>query len=204
MKNKFDLSIAQWFSANKKKEFLKKMDSIIKEHTLCIDGIVYVEPLKTVTCFCYDDDLARFFKDAGITLGMSHNVRKKFEVDQDGEVVGLKHGDYIEQLELKQNGNTYLVPVYCCWNGCSLDYGIALYEAQLTKDNSNQKDTKKSKHKWSMYEHLKPHIGHNIVCVCYGDIDNPHDVCIECEDCGEVLISAEDYDLEGDKHNEIV
>lgn len=45
-----------------------------------------------------------------------------------------------------------------------------------------------------MYEKLKNHIGHNIVCVCYGDPSNPSDVCLECEDCGEVLISAEDFE----------
>jgi hypothetical protein len=42
-----------------------------------------------------------------------------------------------------------------------------------------------------MYEKLKRHIGHAIVCVCYGDPDDPNDICIECEDCNEVLISAE-------------
>ena len=45
-----------------------------------------------------------------------------------------------------------------------------------------------------MFEILKPHIGHSIVCVAYGDINNPHDICIECEDCNEVLISAESSD----------
>lgn len=47
-----------------------------------------------------------------------------------------------------------------------------------------------------MYEKLKQHIGHNIVCVGYGDIENPVDICIECEDCNEVLISSEDFDIE--------
>lgn len=42
-----------------------------------------------------------------------------------------------------------------------------------------------------MYEKLKPHIGHRISCVCYGDFKNPADICIECEDCCEVLVSAE-------------
>lgn len=48
-----------------------------------------------------------------------------------------------------------------------------------------------------MYEKLKPHIGHNIVCVAYGDINSPVDICIECENCNEILISAEDFE-EGD------
>lgn len=50
-----------------------------------------------------------------------------------------------------------------------------------------------------MFNKLRPHIGHNIVCVSYGDQDNPADICIECEDCYEVLISAEDYDFEEEK-----
>jgi hypothetical protein len=44
-------------------------------------------------------------------------------------------------------------------------------------------------------EKLMHHRGHNVVCVSYGDWDNPADVCIECEDCNEVLISAEDFDI---------
>ena len=45
-------------------------------------------------------------------------------------------------------------------------------------------------------EKLKQHIGHNIVCTYYGGYENPADICIECETCGEILISAEDYELE--------
>ena len=42
-----------------------------------------------------------------------------------------------------------------------------------------------------MFEKLKPHIGHNIVCVQYSDNIGIADICIECTDCNEVLISAE-------------
>ncbi len=39
------------------------------------------------------------------------------------------------------------------------------------------------------FKELKNHIGHNIVCVSYG---NPiQNVAIECENCNEVLL---DYD----------
>ena len=48
----------------------------------------------------------------------------------------------------------------------------------------------------SMYELLKPHIGHHVVCVSYGNINNPQDICIECEDCDEVIISSETWDEE--------
>ena len=47
-----------------------------------------------------------------------------------------------------------------------------------------------------MYEKLKNHIGHNVVCVSYGDYYDPDDICIECEDCNEVLISTETYEEE--------
>lgn len=45
-----------------------------------------------------------------------------------------------------------------------------------------------------MKEKLLPHRGHNIACVCYGEWSDPADVCIECEDCSEVLVSSEDWD----------
>ena len=45
------------------------------------------------------------------------------------------------------------------------------------------------------YKTFRPHIGHKIVCVCYGkDGEEPEDICIECEDCNEVLVSASDLD----------
>lgn len=50
-----------------------------------------------------------------------------------------------------------------------------------------------------MFEKLRPHIGHRVVCSCYGDPENPADICIECEDCWEILISAEDYTMEESK-----
>jgi len=49
---------------------------------------------------------------------------------------------------------------------------------------------------------LRPHVGHNIACVVYGNPDNPADICIECETCNCVLVSAEDYD-ESDLRNEV-
>lgn len=51
---------------------------------------------------------------------------------------------------------------------------------------------------------MKNHVGHKIVCVYYGDsMNDPDDVCIECETCNEVLFSAESLCLE-DEDNEFV
>jgi hypothetical protein len=44
-----------------------------------------------------------------------------------------------------------------------------------------------------MYKRLLPHVGHRITCCTYGDPNDPMDVCIECEDCNEVLVSAESF-----------
>ena len=45
-----------------------------------------------------------------------------------------------------------------------------------------------------MMQKLYPHVGHNIVCVAYGDPREPDDICIECETCCCVLISCEDFE----------
>ena len=37
------------------------------------------------------------------------------------------------------------------------------------------------------FEEMRGHIGHNIVCVRYGQDDECVNVAIECETCGEVL-----------------
>lgn len=46
------------------------------------------------------------------------------------------------------------------------------------------------------YSELRQHIGHKIVCVCYGKKGkDPENVAIECETCNEVLL---DYDRESE------
>ena len=38
------------------------------------------------------------------------------------------------------------------------------------------------------------HAGHDIAVMVYGDGETIYDVCVECLDCNEVLVSAEDYE----------
>lgn len=48
-----------------------------------------------------------------------------------------------------------------------------------------------------MFERLRPHIGHKIVCTAYGETMNDlADICIECEDCNCVLVSVETLEFE--------
>lgn len=49
-----------------------------------------------------------------------------------------------------------------------------------------------------MFRKLAPHVGHKIVCVSYGNKEETADICIECEDCGCVLVSAEDFEDDED------
>ena len=55
-----------------------------------------------------------------------------------------------------------------------------------------------------LYDRLRPHIGHNLVCVSYGGFDDSDldDIYIECIDCNEVLISVETFEEEEVNTNE--
>lgn len=53
-----------------------------------------------------------------------------------------------------------------------------------------------------LWDILKTHFGHSVCIACYGDPDNPADVCLECEDCGEVLLDAELYTLKAREDGE--
>ena len=43
----------------------------------------------------------------------------------------------------------------------------------------------------TLWNILMEHRGHKVSIVSYGDWSNPADVCLECEDCNEVLLDAE-------------
>lgn len=44
-----------------------------------------------------------------------------------------------------------------------------------------------------LWDILKSHRGHKINIVSYGSWEDPVDVCLECEDCDEVILDAELY-----------
>lgn len=46
-----------------------------------------------------------------------------------------------------------------------------------------------------LWDLLLKHRGHNVAIVSYGDPVHPADVCLECEDCNEVVLDAEIYTL---------
>lgn len=42
-------------------------------------------------------------------------------------------------------------------------------------------------------EILMKHFGHKICIACYGDVNNPADVTLECDDCHEIIIDSNIY-----------
>lgn len=46
------------------------------------------------------------------------------------------------------------------------------------------------------YDDLKHHVGHDIECVFYGDVNNPVNCSVECVTCYEVLMDFDNPDFE--------
>lgn len=67
------------------------------------------------------------------------------------------------------------------------ELAIALYEDYLNDDAQSRDNL--------LWDTLLKHRGHDVSIVSYGDFDSPADVCLECEDCGEVVIDAEIYTI---------
>lgn len=42
-----------------------------------------------------------------------------------------------------------------------------------------------------LFDKIKRHVGHNVVAITYGDDIGDVNAAIECEDCGEVIIDAD-------------
>ena len=104
------------------------VDSIIDEYT--INAVKITIDDHEIEVWCYDEDLVELFTDFGIGIGKVINFSKKFDFDDDYEPVGLDYGDYIETVELHQNGKTYLARTYCAYNGVGADYAFALFDVE--------------------------------------------------------------------------
>ena len=64
-------------------------------------------------------------------------------------------------------------------------------EAALAADIEEAKARKNN----ALWDALKKHFGHQVTIAVYGDEDDPDDVCLECEDCNEVILDADIYTL---------
>ena len=66
------------------------------------------------------------------------------------------------------------------------------YRADGEVCSSGDQDVEGTDMLWDL---LLKHRNHDVAIVTYGDPDAPADVCLECEDCGEVVLDAELYTL---------
>lgn len=71
---------------------------------------------------------------------------------------------------------------------------VGYYKTFLEEKYANNKE-KCNDMNMILWNELKKHRGHKVNIVSYGDWDNPEDICLECEDCGEVVLDAEIYTL---------
>ena len=55
----------------------------------------------------------------------------------------------------------------------------------------------------ALWKALEEHWGHNVRIVKYGDLDDPADICLECDDCGLVILDAELYTLQARDDKEV-
>ena len=65
----------------------------------------------------------------------------------------------------------------------------------MTNETEESTVMKKALDSNLLWEILLVHRGHSVCIASYGPSDNPVAVCLECEDCNEVIIDAEIYSL---------
>lgn len=67
---------------------------------------------------------------------------------------------------------------------------------EIKKDEDKNQSTTENQPDNLLWNALLNHRGHKVSIVSYGDWNDPADVCLECEDCGEVILDAELYTLQ--------
>lgn len=77
--------------------------------------------------FLLDSDLEELFYNSNIKVGRTLHKEKDYRFSiGDGCLVGCEDGDYLETIELIQDGKSYLCKAFSDECGCGLDYTLAL------------------------------------------------------------------------------
>ena len=95
----------------------ENIKDLADKYNLCYDNNHYL----------FDGDLEELFDDSNISIGETLYKAKDWKYDKDGWLIGCKEGDYLETIELIQNGKTYLCQAFCEYSGCCFDYMLALH-----------------------------------------------------------------------------
>lgn len=88
---------------------------------------VVLENGEVIKVWCCDGDFESLLIDSDIEVGNTYNREKEFNFNDDYEPVGLDYNDYIETIELIQNGVSYYFPVYCAFNGVGAEDALAIF-----------------------------------------------------------------------------
>lgn len=77
--------------------------------------------------WCCDGDFGQLLIDSNIKVGNTYDREKEFDFDDDYQPIGLDYNDYIETLELIQDGESYYYPIFCAYNGTGAEDAIAIF-----------------------------------------------------------------------------
>lgn len=94
----------------------ENINHLVEEYNLCTNNNHYL----------FDGDLEELFSDSNIRVGETLFKAKDWNYDEDGYLIGCEEGDYLETIELIQNGKTYLCQAFSDNCGDGPDYMLAL------------------------------------------------------------------------------
>ena len=94
----------------------ENINQLTDEYNLCVVNNHYL----------FDEDLEFLFCNSDIEVGETLYEVKNWKYDEDGWLVGCEDGDYLETIELIQDGKTYYCQTFSDKCGDGLDYTLAL------------------------------------------------------------------------------
>ena len=116
---------------------------------------------------------------------------------------GLLHFSHeISVTFIKNNDNLIFDSAWHCgvsemtWDASEEESFEATFPGLLTKLRTEIKADEAKNQNTMLWNALLKRRNHKVSIVSYGDWNNPADVCLECEDCGEVILDAELYTLQ--------
>lgn len=104
---------------------------LIDDYNLCVSNIFY---------YLFDTDLENLFADSNIKIGQTLHKAKDWKTDNEGWIVECQDGEYLESIELIQNGKTYKCRAFAIQSCHGLDYFLQLDGGLSELGDTNGKD----------------------------------------------------------------
>ena len=96
------------------------INQLIDDYNLCVNR----------KRFLLDGDLEELFESSNITIGDVTHKEKDWAYSESGWLIGCVDGDYLESIELVQNGIVYLCQAFSDRCGDGLDYTLSLFNLE--------------------------------------------------------------------------